>query len=62
LFNYQKMLEKLFGTTDLKRRATDDPDVTENPANVFMARIGKNVEDKDVEKFENMLFEGAGIH
>jgi len=62
LFNYQKMLEKLFGTTDLKRRATDDPDVTENPANVFMARIGKNVEDTDVKMFENMLFEGSGIH
>lgn len=62
LFNYQKMLEKLFGTTDLKRRATDDPDVTENPANVFMARIGKNVENTDVKMFENMLFEGGGIH
>ncbi|MFA4885029.1 MAG: GNAT family N-acetyltransferase [Desulfotomaculaceae bacterium] len=62
LFNYQKMLEKLFGTNDLKRRATDDPDVTENPANVFMARIGKNIKDKDVKMFENMLFEGAGIH
>lgn len=62
LFNYQKMLEKLFGTTNLKRRATDDPDVTENPANVFMARIGKNIEDKDVKMFENMLFEGKRNH
>ncbi|NLI12018.1 GNAT family N-acetyltransferase [Pelotomaculum propionicicum] len=62
LFNYQKMLQKLFGATDLKRRATDDPDVTENPANVFMARIGKNVGADDIKTFESMLFEEVGIH
>ncbi len=62
LFNYQKMLQKLFGASDLIRRSTDDPDVTENPANVFMARIGKNVGAEDIKTFENMLFEGIGIH
>lgn len=62
LFHYQKMLEKLFGIVNLKRRATDDPDVTENPANVLMARMGKNISEKDAVLFENMLFEGAGIH
>ena len=31
IFEYQKMLEKLFGMVNLKRRATDDPDITEHP-------------------------------
>lgn len=63
LFNYQKMLEKLFGMVGLKRRATDDPDVTEHPANVLMARVGQNVGEIDNTLFENMLFEeGSRIH
>lgn len=58
IFEYQKMLEKLFGMVCLKRRATDDPDITEHPANVLMVRFGKNVSTKDILLFEDMLFEG----
>ncbi len=58
IFEYQKMLEKLFGMFNLKRRATDDPDITEHPANVLMVRYGKNVSAKDIARFEDMLFEG----
>ena len=56
IYEYQKMLEKLFGMVSLKRRATDDPDITENPANVLMVRYGKNVGAKDISLFEDMLF------
>lgn len=58
VFDYQKMLAKLFGTAGLKRRFTDDPDVMEHPANVLLARVGKKVKKDDVMMFENMLFEG----
>ncbi len=58
IFEYQKMLEKLFGMVNLKRRATDDPDIAEHPANVLMVRYGKNVSTKDILLFEDMLFEG----
>ena len=57
IFEYQKMLEKLFGMVNLKRRATDDPDITEHPANVLMVRYGNNVSTKDILLFEDMLFE-----
>lgn len=57
MFNYQKMLAKLFGTVGLKRRATDDPDIIEHPANVFMVRIGRQVRKEAIDLFEAMLFE-----
>lgn len=58
IFEYQKMLEKLFGAVSLKRRATDDPEITEHPANVLMVRYGKRVSTKYIMLFEDMLFEG----
>jgi len=58
IYEYQKMLEKLFGMVSLKRRATDDPDITEHPANVLMVRYGKHVSNEDIALFEDMLFEG----
>lgn len=57
MFEYQRMLTGLFGIVGLERRATDDPDITEHPANVLMARVGKNVKKEDVVLFESMLFE-----
>lgn len=60
LFAYQKMLAKLFGSVGLIRRATDDPDINEHPANVLMVRVGVNVSYEDNMLFNNMLFEGTG--
>ncbi len=57
VFNYQRMLSKFFGKVGLDKRNTDDPDITEHPANVLMVRIGKKTRRKDVMLFENMLFE-----
>lgn len=57
MFEYQRMLTKLFGAAGLYRRATDDPDITEHPANVLMVRVGENVSQNDRDLFENMLFE-----
>jgi acetoin utilization protein AcuA len=57
VFEYQKMLEKLFGIVGLKRKATNDPDITEHPANVLMARIGKSISSDDILMFEKLLFE-----
>lgn len=57
VFDYQRMLAKFFGTVGFKKRATDDPDITEYPANVLMVRVGKNIQKNDIILFENMLFE-----
>lgn len=58
MFEYQRMLAKLFGVVGLEKRATDDPDILEHPANVLMVRIGINVQKEDRLLFESMLFEG----
>jgi len=58
MFEYQKMLAKLFGVVGLERRATDDPDIIEHPANVLMVRVGNNVNKDEIMLFESMLYEG----
>ncbi len=58
VWGYQKMLTGLFGKVGLKKVATDDPDIIEHPANVLMARIGKNVSKQDVMLFESLRFLG----
>ncbi|MEW6273993.1 MAG: GNAT family N-acetyltransferase [Bacillota bacterium] len=58
LWGYQQMLTKLFGKVGLKKVTTDDPDILEHPANVLMARIGRNVSKEDVALFESMRFMG----
>lgn len=58
IWDYQRMLTRLFGTVGLIKVPTDDPDILEHPANVLMARIGKNVSKEDRALFETMTFEG----
>ncbi|OPX91828.1 MAG: Acetoin utilization protein AcuA [Pelotomaculum sp. PtaB.Bin013] len=57
LLAYHRMLISAFRKVGLTKRATDDPDILEDPANVLAARIGKNVSEEDSLLFENMLFE-----
>jgi len=58
VWEYQKMLTKLFARVGLNKTTTDDPDIIEHPANVLMARIGKKVSREDIMKFESMRFLG----
>ena len=56
LWNYQKMLTKLFGSVGMQRISTNDPEIMENPANVLMARIGKNITPQQAELFDHLRF------
>lgn len=58
VWQYQQMLTKIFGKVGLNKVTTDDPDITEHPANVLMARIGKNVGKQDIMMFEALRFLG----
>jgi len=60
MWNYQKMLTRLFSSVGLKKRATDDPDITEHPANVMMVRFGKNVPKEAIQRFEELTFLNRG--
>lgn len=57
-WDYQRMLTKLFSSVGLTKRATDDPDILEHPANVLMVRYGKNVPKKALQEFEELTFRG----
>ncbi|MCG9969794.1 GNAT family N-acetyltransferase [Pelotomaculum terephthalicicum JT] len=57
LLAYHRMMINAFKKVGLMKRATDDPDILEDPANVLTARIGRNVSEEDILLFENMLFE-----
>jgi acetoin utilization protein AcuA len=58
LRGYQQLLTKIAEKVGLKEVTTDDPDVLENPFNVLMARIGKNINKEDIALFEVMRFMG----
>ncbi|HHW43654.1 GNAT family N-acetyltransferase [Desulfofundulus thermobenzoicus] len=61
IWQYQKMLTKLFGSVGLEKVMTDDPDILEHMANVLMVRYGKRVPQEDIELFQKMLFMGKGV-
>lgn len=56
VWNYQRMLTKLFGSVHFKKRRTDDPEILEHPANMLMARIGTKVTQPYAKSFEDMLY------
>jgi len=60
IWQYQKMLSKLFGSVGLKRTSTNDPEILEHIANVLMARIGSRVSEEDVKKFDELRFCRSG--
>lgn len=60
MMNYQKILTRLFSAVGLQKRATDDPDITEHPANVMMVRFGKNVPKEALQRFEELTFLNRG--
>lgn len=55
-WDYQRMLTKLFSSVGLRKRATDDPDILEHPANVLMVRPGNNVPKEAIQRFEELTF------
>lgn len=55
-WNYQKMLTNIFSQAGLRRFDTNDPEILSHPCNVLMAKIGKDVSQKDIELFKDLLF------
>lgn len=56
IWQYRGLMIRLFESVGLVKMDTDDPDVAAHPANVFMARIGKNVPEEQVKAFQKLLF------
>lgn len=56
IWQYQEMLTHIFAKVDLHKTTTNDPEIMEHPANVLMARIGKNISPEEVALFESLRF------
>lgn len=56
IWEYRKMLDRLFGKVGFIAKPTDDPDILEHPANVLMARYGSKVTSDDLILFEQLTF------
>ncbi len=57
VWNYQRMLTKLFGSVHFKKRRTDDPEILEHPANMLMVRVGTRVSNTYIKSFDDMLYQ-----
>lgn len=57
VMSYQRMLNKLFGVVDFRKRRTDDPDILEHPANMLMVRFGSMVSKTYISAFEDLTYQ-----
>lgn len=56
IWNYRKVMEKMMAAGGLSPAPTDDPEIISHPANCLMVRMGKNVKEDSVEKFNKLRF------
>jgi len=57
VWNYQRMLSRLYGSVGFKKRRTDDPEILEHPANILLVRFGSKVNDAYVKAFEELTYQ-----
>ncbi|MGD6779906.1 GNAT family N-acetyltransferase [Sutcliffiella horikoshii] len=56
VWEYRKIMEKMMNAGGLEYYATDDPEISSHPANCLMARIGKNIDQESVQRFDQLRF------
>ncbi|KPB05378.1 GNAT family N-acetyltransferase [Bacillus sp. CHD6a] len=56
VWEYRKIMEKMMNAGGLEYFATDDPEISSHPANCLMARIGKNIDQESVQRFDQLRF------
>ncbi|SDK43848.1 GNAT family N-acetyltransferase [Sediminibacillus albus] len=56
VWDYRKVMEKMMFVGGLTPSPTDDPEIVSHPANCLMVRIGSNVPESSIEKFDRLRF------
>jgi len=56
IWDYRKIMEKMMSAGGLTPTRTDDPEITSHPANCLMVRIGKNVDQESIDRFDKLRF------
>ena len=62
VWEYRKVMEKMMNAGGLEWYATDDPEISSHPANCLMARIGKRVDQKSIEQFDQLRFKNRFMY
>jgi acetoin utilization protein AcuA len=61
VWEYRHMMENLLKKPGFKTVATDDPDIASHPANMLSVRVGSQVCEEDICKFEKLRFHGKWL-
>ncbi len=61
VFQYREMIARLFASQGFAEYPTTEPNVSLEPANVLMARIGKRVDQRVASQFLNRLLTSSNI-
>lgn len=56
IWDYRKVMEKMMAAGGLVPASTDDPEIISHPANCLMVRIGKNVSEDSIKRFNTLRF------
>jgi len=54
-FQYRKLIERLFATYGFVGYLTSEPNITMDPTNIFLARIGSRVDLQTINQFYNRM-------
>ncbi|HLI90580.1 MAG TPA: GNAT family N-acetyltransferase [Ktedonobacteraceae bacterium] len=61
MYRYRELLAKLFATQGFKEYPTTEPNVSMEPANVLLARIGQRVDKRTASKFLNRMLSSPNL-
>ena len=56
VYEYKNLMIKLMKRAGYEVFQTNDPEITGHPANTLMARIGRNINDEQMQQFDEIRF------
>ena len=60
-YQYRKLIEKLFSAYGFVEYHTSEPNITMDPANIFLARIGSRVNLQTINQFYNRMLNSQNL-
>jgi GNAT superfamily N-acetyltransferase len=61
MFQYRKLIEQLFARYGFAEYLTSEPNITMDPANIFLARIGSRVDLQTINGFYNRMLRSPNL-
>ncbi|WP_226670168.1 GNAT family N-acetyltransferase [Metabacillus litoralis] len=62
VWEYRKVMEKMMNAGGLEWYATDEPEISSHPANCLMAKIGKRIQPRSVQQFDQLRFKNRFMY